>query len=213
MTVAHDERQAIARLLAEVGPDQPTLCGTWTTRDLLAHLILRERRPDAAVGILVKPLAARTERVQRQIGEQPWTEMIDVFRTGPPPWTIWAIPGVGDRASLFEFFVHHEDIRRAQPSWEPRAEDRAREDALWANLRTAGRLLLRRSPVGVVLRAPGRDDLVARMPKRGTAQVTLVGTPSEITLLVFGRPPELARVVVQGEPGDVAAFLASPRGL
>ena len=42
---AFAERLALADLMAEVGPDAPTLCGGWTTRDLAAHLLLRERRP------------------------------------------------------------------------------------------------------------------------------------------------------------------------
>ena len=45
MTYAQDERAALAALLHETGPDGPTLCEGWQTRDLVAHLVLRERRP------------------------------------------------------------------------------------------------------------------------------------------------------------------------
>ena len=41
----------------ETGPDGPTLCEGWQTRDLAAHLVLRERRPDAAAGVMGGPLA------------------------------------------------------------------------------------------------------------------------------------------------------------
>ena len=212
MSVTSDERAAMCDTFAEVGPDEPTLCGDWTTRDLLAHLLVRERRPDAAAGIIVSPLAGHTSNVMANAAKQPYEEMIAAFRGGPPWWTVFAIPGVGDRLNLFEFYVHHEDIRRAQPEWEPRPPDSQREEALWGALTGAagGRLLFRRCKVGVVLRAAERDDTVVH---KGDPAVHLVGEPSELTLVAFGRPTELSRVVVQGEPADVAAFEASPRGL
>jgi uncharacterized protein (TIGR03085 family) len=212
MSITGDERAAICDTLAAMGPDQPTLCGDWTTRDLLAHLLVRERRPDAAAGILVSPLAGHTRNVMASVAEQPYEAMIATFREGPPWWTVYAVPGLGDRLNLFEFYVHHEDIRRAQPDWEPRPTDPKREDALWAVLTSVGggRLLFRRCKVGVVLRAAGRDDTVVR---KGNRTVHLVGEPSELTLVAFGRPTDLARVVVQGEHDDVAAFEASPRGI
>jgi len=209
MTVTRDERSAMCDLFDELGPDEPTLCGTWATRDLLAHLLMRERRPDASLGIMVPALAGRADRVMRGIGRQPFPDMVRTFRAGPPLWTPWALPVLGDRANLFEFYVHHEDVRRAQPSWEPRPHDPNREDALWNGLKLMGRLLFRHAPAGVVLRAAGRDDLVAR---RGGSPVFVVGEPSEITLVGYGRPTELTRVVLQGEAVDVAAFEASPRG-
>ena len=70
MSVTSDERRALADLFDEVGPDAPTLCGTWTTRDLVAHLLVRERRPDAAGGILIPALSKRTEKVMADLVEQ-----------------------------------------------------------------------------------------------------------------------------------------------
>jgi hypothetical protein len=73
-----------------------------------------------------------------------------------------------------------------------------------------GRLLFRKSPVGVTLRSAGREDIVAKRAERG---VILVGLPGEIVIHAFGRPLDKVRVVVQGDPKDVEAFEASPRGL
>ncbi len=197
-------------LFEEVGPDAPTLCEGWTTRDLLAHLLVRERRPDAAAAIVVPFLDKHLQQVTASFARMPFTDMIDKFRGGPPIWSLWAIPVLGDKANLAEFFVHHEDIRRAQPTWEPRAGDTARDDALWNPLKLMGRMLFRRSPVGVVLRSAGRNDIVA---KKGEPGVILVGLPGEIVLHAFGRHLDKVRLVVQGEPADVEAFEASPRGL
>jgi uncharacterized protein (TIGR03085 family) len=211
MSLAKEERQGICDTLLELGPDQPTLCVGWTTRDMLAHLVLRERRPDAAVGILVRPFSGHTTNVMAQVAEQPFHELVATFRSGPPWWSVFAIPGVGDRANMFELYVHHEDIRRAQPDWHPRAPDAHREDTLWGGLTNPmGRMLFRRCSVGVVLRAAGRPDVVV---KKGEPAVHVVGEPSEITLVAFGRPTDHTRVVVQGAPDDIAKFESSPRGI
>lgn len=210
MTVTADERSHLANLFDDLGPDQPTLCGEWTTRDLVAHLLIRERRPDAAGGILVPALARRTERVMASVSDQPYADLVQKFRDGPPFWSPLGWPVVGDKANLFEFFVHHEDVRRAQPDWQPRPDDGRRDDALWSSLKMAARLLLRKSPVGVVLQSVGRADIVAR---KGERSVTLVGLPGEIVLLSFGRPNDAAHVVIEGAADDVAAFDSSPRGI
>ena len=51
MTLASDERAAICDEFAAAGPDRPTLCAGWNTRDLLAHLLVRERQPWVAPGL------------------------------------------------------------------------------------------------------------------------------------------------------------------
>lgn len=210
MSVTGDERLAMCDTFDAVGPDHPTLAGSWTTHDLIAHLLVRERRPDAALGIVVSPLAGYTEKVRRQLLDRPYDELVDSFRKGAPMWTWSAIPKVGDAGNLFEFYVHHEDIRRGAEGWEPRAHDDRLEDALWKGLGRMGRLMFRKSPVGVVLAPAERDELTVH---KGDSSVRLVGEPSEIALVAFGRASDRTRVVVQGEPTDVAAFEASERGI
>ena len=210
MSVTSDERQALCDTFAGVGPDHPTLAGEWTTRDLLAHLIVRERRPDASLGILVKSLAGYTEKARQQVLRKRYDELVATFRKGPPVWTWSAIPVLGDRANLFEFYVHHEDVRRAAEGWQPRPHDQRLEDALWSGLATTSKLTLRKSPVGVVLAPANRDEVIAR---KGEPSVRLVGEPSEIALLVFGRPTNRTHVVIQGAGPDIAAFEAAERGL
>ncbi len=50
--LAQLERGRLCDLFLEVGPDSPTLCEGWTTADLAAHLVIRERKPLAAPGIV-----------------------------------------------------------------------------------------------------------------------------------------------------------------
>jgi uncharacterized protein (TIGR03085 family) len=184
MGVATDERQALCDLFGELGPDVPTLCGGWESRDLAAHLALRDRRPDAAPGILIKAFAGYTERVQRQFAARPWDELVRLVRTGPPGWSPFAVPALGEAVNGAEFLVHHEDLRRAQPGWTPRPSDTDRDAAAWTAVRRVGRMAYRRSPVGVVLR---RSDGAEVTAKRGPTMVAIVGDPIELLLHSFGR--------------------------
>ena len=101
-----------------------------------------------------------------------------------------------------EFFVHHEDVRRAVDGWQPRllADDEQRQ--LWRAVRQRARYHFRHSPVGVVLQTPDgrRIDLSGR-----GAPVTLVGDAAELTLYLNGRTAH-AVVEVHGEPDAVSAF-------
>lgn len=178
------EREALCDLFVEVGPDVPTLCGDWTTRDLAAHLIVRERRPDAAAGILFKPLAGRTEKVQREIASKPWAELVASVRKGPPIFSPTAFAPVDRLVNTVEFFVHHEDVRRAQDGWEPRALEPGLEGELWTALSRMGRMLARQVDVGVTLARPDGRSATLR---KGTPTVMVIGPPSELLLFCYGR--------------------------
>ncbi len=198
MNFARKERDALCLLLSEKGPGAPTLCEGWTTRDLAAHLVLREHRPDASIGIIAGPLAGYTARIQNKIAQQhDYPQLITMIRQGPPLFSLFAIPGVDERANTVEYYVHHEDVRRGAPGWEPRQLGEAMQDALWHRLGIA-RLVLRNAPCGVTLRragAPGTQPIVA---KRGTPMVTVTGTAGELTLWVSGRT-SAARVQLDGD--------------
>ena len=208
MSLARAERSALSDTLEKTDPDQPTLCAGWTARDLLGHLLVRERQPWASGGIAIPLLAPLTEQAMRGYADTPWSRMVDELRSGPPAWSPFRIERINEAANGAEFFVHHEDIRRGEPGWEPRAADEHRDAALWALFRRSGRWLYRRSPVGVVVRRPTGEQAVV---KTGAGLVTIEGEPGEILLHAFGR--EVARVDVHGEPQDVAAFEAAPRGV
>ncbi|MGH3838750.1 MAG: TIGR03085 family metal-binding protein [Pseudonocardiaceae bacterium] len=208
MTLAASERHELCDLMDQVGPDAPTLCEGWTTCDLAAHLVVREGRPDAAGGILLPALARYTARVQSSIAQRPWPELVDLVRIGPPWWSPYSLPGLGDKINTMEFFVHHEDVRRAATGWEPRPADPRRAGMLWGLLRRGARVLYRNSPVGVVLRTPDGSERTAR---RGERSVIVVGSPEELTLHAFGRDQVI--VEIEGDQVDVAGLRGSQRGL
>ena len=114
MSYSRDERRALCSLLDKTGPDAPTLCEGWTTGDLAAHLVLRERRLDAAAGVAGGPLAGHTARVQQRLRSRiPFPDLVRMIRSGPPALSVMALPGMDERMNAVEFFVHHEDVRRA----------------------------------------------------------------------------------------------------
>jgi uncharacterized protein (TIGR03085 family) len=199
MGVAADERRALCDLFEQVGPDVPTLCGDWRSRDLAAHLVLRDRRPDAAAGIMIKPLAGYTEKVQGGYAAKPWDELVGLVRIGPPGWSPFAIPALGEVVNGAEYFVHHEDVRRGRPGWEPRPSDPARDAAAWSTVGRLGRMAYRRSPVGVVLRRPDGTEVTV---KRGPTTVTVIGEPGELLLHTFGRTE--VQVTYEGDQHAIA---------
>lgn len=208
MSLAVDERAAICAEFERSGPDRPTLCEGWTSHDLLAHLLVRERQPWAAPGILVPALAQITEKAMAGYGGEAWPNMIDDLRKGPPAWSPYRVSKVDELANGAEFFVHHEDVRRGEAGWEPREADPERDTQLWTLLGRMARILFRRSPVGVVLQRPeGAQQVVAT----GSGLVTVVGGPGELVLHAFGR--DAAKVELQGLPADVEAYRAAPGGL
>lgn len=208
MGIANDERQELCALFDKLGPEAPTLCGGWRTRDLAAHLVVRERRVDAAPGILAKPLAGHLQRVQDDYAAKPWPHLVEMVRSGPAWFWPTKIGPIDEMVNVAEYFVHHEDVRRAQPEWEPREPEPHRDKGLWTALTRASMLQFRNSPVGVVLRTPGGRTATA---KRGSDPVTIVGEPGELLLYAFGR--DVARVALEGDPAGVDAVRKLNRGL
>ncbi len=207
MSLASRERAALCDLFEQVGPDAPTLCEGWDTRDLAAHLHLRETSP-LAVGILLSPLSGAMERHQREMASGDWQRLVDRVRT-PPRWSPSSIPAIDARANGAEYFVHHEDVRRAQPDWEPRPLSEADERALWGILRAMGKQLYRKCPVPLVLR---RSDGAEVTVKPGHPAVVVSGPVAELVMHAYGRTDQ-ARVDVEGPDDLVTRFRETPLGV
>jgi uncharacterized protein (TIGR03085 family) len=203
---ADAERAALCDLLETLGPDAPTLCEGWNTRDLAAHLVVRDRQPKAWAGIVVPPLSRLAGQAMSALDGRPYRELVDTVRGGAPRWSPFGLPVVKDAVNLLEFVIHHEDVRRAQPGWGPRAVPKSLADQVWAAVRLAGRAAYWKAPDGVRLRRAGTES--ATTVKGGGLVVTVVGDPVELALFQTGRQ-RVARVDLAGDDAAVARLLAT----
>src|SRR3954451_2898792 len=191
------ERRELADLLDRLSPGAPPFCGGGDTAHLAALLVVRERRPDALVGLgaeQVRPdsrLASWTYRLEDELrASTPYADVVDRLRAGPPAWSPMGWPGLGDALNTTEFAIHHEDVRRAQPDWSPRSLPRVDQDALWRAVGLFGRRAAGRR--GLVLR---RSDVEGVEKRFGAAGRTVEGEPLELLLWSSGRR-DVARVTV-----------------
>ena len=209
-TSARRERLALCELFTEVGPDAPTLCGDWTTRDLAAHLVMRERRPDGAVGVVFSPAAGWAEKVQSSIADVEWDELVSTIRSGPPIWSPTRIAAVDKLANTVEFFVHHEDVRRAGESWDERELSEELTDGLYRVLSKMAKLLTRSSDVGIVLEP--NDDHGPITANKAQPSVTVRGSVGELVLFVYGRQAQ-SNVEISGDEEPVGAVKTASFGI
>lgn len=209
-------RAALVEALIAAGPGMPTLCEGWRTEHLAAHVHLRETA--AVAGLLLPGLRGRLERRTLELGDahatdRTFADLVDRVERGPidEPETggrlrrgALRVAGrvrrsapvrrVADQMNFLEFFVHTEDVRRAQGRWAPRilADDYA--DTLWTQLAQQAGQLYHDEDTGVQLerraRPASRTDntvLTPRTARDGEPTVRIVGPVGELALHAFGR--------------------------
>ncbi len=197
-SVAQVERAQLCDLFDQVGPDAPTLCAGWDAHHLAAHLVARESSPLALVN-LVRPKAAEAE-LERLVSERELGSLVEELRSGPPKLSVFGTGFTDKHGNGLEFYIHHEDVRRAGS--EPGARDVPQwaEDEIWSGLTIAVRGLMRKAPVGAALRRSDTGELRVAASKAHAVIVT--GPPSELALFAFGRG-SAADVTFDGAPDDV----------
>jgi uncharacterized protein (TIGR03085 family) len=205
------ERVGLCDLLDELGPSVPTLLGGWTAHDLAAHIVLRERDLIAGPCLVLPGRFQRfAERRRARLAEShDFAWLVARIRSGPPIG-FFRIGWVRSLATLNEFFVHHEDLRRANRRG-PRNLTPAMDAALWRNVRRSSHYLSRRlHACGLEIHWAGTDERVT--VRRGDPTALLSGAPGELLLYVFGRQTA-ARVEVSGAPEAVAAVRRTHFGM
>ena len=200
------ERAALCDTFEKAGPDAPTLNEGWNTLDLAAHLVAREARSDAALGLVVPALSGHLQKVMDQYKTKGFDHLVGMLRTGPP-WMHRTGPLAS--ANVNENFVHHEDIRR--PAGEPpRVLDPEMDQILWKVLGFGARMA-RKSVRGaaLTLRTPdGREKVVST----DGAPVVMTGETGEFILFMSGRK-DAAVVTHDGSDEAVGILLAANLGV
>jgi uncharacterized protein (TIGR03085 family) len=211
VTLDSRERRALCDTFAELGPTVPTLIDGWSTHDLAAHLVLRERDLVAAPCLVLPgPFARFAERRRLGLAEHcDFTYLVERIRSGPPPG-FFRLGWVRSFPNLNEYFVHHEDVRRAG-GLEPRPLPPDLDAALWRNVRRGGRFLARRlRGVGLEVVWTGTTERVG--VRRGEPAARISGLPGELLLFLFGRQ-DAAHVEVTGAADAVAAVRRTDFGM
>ena len=204
-SLAKRERRELCDLALALGPDAPTLCENWTAADLMAHLVVRERKPIASMGNVVERFSGLNQRAMAKQQTRGFEVLVERYRT--PALFLRAVPPIDEAMNGFELLVHHEDLRRGATEWEPRELDDATLDKLWTQLAKGIRFFGRRVPGPTVIRRAGTDDSVTA--KKGDDPVTVTGPVVELILFLFGRS-EVRGITFDG-PADKVEELRSAK--
>jgi uncharacterized protein (TIGR03085 family) len=191
------ERAALCDTFEKYGAEAPTLCEGWLTLDLAAHLVAREARSDAAIGLVIPAFAGHLQRVMDNYKTKGYDTLVGMLRTGPP-WMHRTGPLA--TANVNENFIHHEDVRRASGEG-PRTLDSEMSDIIW-KLLGFGVRKKRLHGVALTLRTPdGREKAITKVGE----PVALSGEPGELALFMSGRKE--AAVVTHDGPADAVAIV------
>lgn len=224
MTAITDLRHDLVTVLERVGPGLPTLCEGWNTEHMLAHLILRETRPDIAAGVVLPPLSKRTEAKTEELAEElsdghAFSDGLATFEAARP--LTRRHDTADENVNYLEYIVHREDILRGSPEAvemnSGRTADPEEQQKIWKALDRRAALMAKDYPDGLTLvgtddqgaprygtsvvrksadssRVSGLVQKVVRSPRTGDAAV-LTGEPLELLMYLFGRR-DAARVEV-----------------
>lgn len=168
--------------------------------------MVRDRQPHNGIGIVLSRLADRHDRAVARVATRDFRSLVGAVRDARSPL---ALPGVDSLANTVEYFVHHEDVRRARPDWQPRVHSRRLRDAMWRVLPVVGRSLVVSAGVPVRLR---RADTSATMTlRRGANPVVLTGDVGELVLFLYGRK-QTDGLSFDGPDAHVTALKAASLG-
>ena len=195
-------RAAFVAALYAAGPNEPTLVDQWQTQHLAASVYLRENPHQVTARVSGPSTAAMNTAIEKLAEEsssrKAFYSLVRKIGDGAEPAPSGKRPSLFKRVRnsmkqrrhdadslLLEFFVHTEDIRRAQSRWAPRKLSDTYAGALFEQLREQARKYYGNAKTGYVLVRTNGERIVA---KRGTTLTYVTGPAGELVLHALGRP-------------------------
>lgn len=188
-STASEQRHALATALRSVSADAPTLCEGWAAKDLALHIVIRDSRPDLMIGPALPLVGDHARKALDRLRSTGYESLVNRAEAGPPAYFPQSLPPLNDLMNTAEFYVHTEDVLRAQPDFDP-SHPRSISEKLRRRLWTQGATAMfamaaRKSKRRVTFSSPGYGSTTtgpASAPKR-----TITGAPEEMLLWAFGR--------------------------
>ncbi|MDZ5076089.1 TIGR03085 family metal-binding protein [Nesterenkonia sp. HG001] len=113
-STAAAERQALVRALRQHGPHAHTLCEGWTAHDLAVHVAARDARPHLVFGQELPVVGDAAREKYKTFEKMDFEDLLDRIEAGVPSWHPARSRAVDDAVNTVEFFVHTEDVLRAE---------------------------------------------------------------------------------------------------
>lgn len=182
-TLRDEQLQVLCDVLGSVDASAPTLCEGWSAHDIAIHIWVLKHDP-LSWPLLVVPRLAGLATKRADALKQRWSyaELVADLRSGDGEIACMPLDGrENHRHALGEYFVHSEDVRRAN-ALHPARISPALEDALWQRLRVAAPRLHR----GESWRFEAPDGEWFTIGGHEPTQC-IFGRPAELLLWAYGR--------------------------
>ncbi|WP_158583114.1 maleylpyruvate isomerase family mycothiol-dependent enzyme [Nesterenkonia natronophila] len=188
-STASQERKAMVSALRSVTADAPTLCKGWSAQDLALHIVVRDSRPDLMVGRRLPLVGPKARAALQNLASGGYDASVDRVAAGPPPYFPQILKPVDDAMNTLEYYIHTEDVLRAQPGFELSHRREISEELrkrIWQHASlTFFVMAARKQNRRITFFSPGYGATT-----RGPAAAPLMmvhGTPEELTLWASGR--------------------------
>lgn len=188
-STASEQRKALVSALRTVGPEASTLCEGWAAEDMALHIVMRDSRPDLLVGQGLPIVGARARKAIESLKAEGYEYLVDRASIGPPSYFPQSFAPVNDAMNSAEFYIHTEDVLRAQPDFDLSQRRAVSEDLrrrLWKQASVSFfPMAARKQKRRISFFSPGYGATT-----RGPASAPLMmvhGAPEELILWAAGR--------------------------
>jgi uncharacterized protein (TIGR03083 family) len=201
----HEERAALLATFETLTPDQweqPSLCGHWTVRQVLGHLVVAAKPPAGRFALEVAKALGSFDKANDKLAVEtaaaPVDELIERYRgvLGGR----FTPPGAGPRAPLSDILLHSLDVRLPLGLPSDVAPERYAPCLELLFDRARGRIF-------VPAKRPTVTWMATDQPWSYGTGAVVRGTMADLALTASGRPLHLDRLEGPGQP-DVARWLA-----